>query len=190
MLLLLLNDFLVVRFLSFSKGDFLATRSTVRDEFGLDKRGFDDHVPGLVSVEQYPPSGLTLPGSARRRIEPIPVSRLVVYANDREGGDWLDQLMGYLRDTQTAVTELLTAELPQIRVTTAEGTYLLWLDCRGLGLSDVDLHRFFIDDAELGLSAGTVFGPGGSGFMRLNIGAPRAEILTAIRKLVTAWKLR
>ena len=119
-----------------------------------------------------------------------PFSLAAAEAAYREGGDWLDQLMAYLRDTQTAVTELLAAELPQIRVAKAEGTYLLWLDCRGLGLSDVDLHRFFVDDARLGLSAGTVFGQGGSGFMRLNIGAPRMEILAGMRQLVTAWRMR
>lgn len=119
-----------------------------------------------------------------------PFSLAAAEAAYREGGDWLDQLMAYLRDTQTAVTELLTAELPQVRVTKAEGTYLLWLDCRGLGLSDVDLQRLLVDDAGLGLSPGTLFGQGGSGFMRLNIGAPRAEILTAIQRLVRAWQRR
>lgn len=119
-----------------------------------------------------------------------PFSLAAAEAAYREGGDWLDQLMAYLRDTQTAVTELLTAELPQVRVTKAEGTYLLWLDCRGLGLNDVDLQRLFVDDAGLGLSPGTIFGQGGSGFMRLNIGAPRAEILAAMQRLVRAWRRR
>lgn len=119
-----------------------------------------------------------------------PFSLTAAEAAYREGGDWLDQLMAYLRDTQTAVTELLTAELPQVRVTKAEGTYLLWLDCRGLGLNDVDLQRLLVDDAGLGLSPGTLFGQGGSGFMRLNIGAPRAEILAAMQRLVRAWQRR
>lgn len=119
-----------------------------------------------------------------------PFSLAAAEAAYRHGGDWLDQLMVYLHDTQTAVTELLMAELPAIKVAKAEGTYLLWLDCRDLGLSDADLQRFFVDDAGLGLSAGTVFGQGGSGFMRLNIGAPRAEILSAMQKLVTAWRIR
>lgn len=119
-----------------------------------------------------------------------PFSLAAAEAAYRDGGEWLDQLMRYLHDTQMAVAEWLNAELPQIRVTPAEGTYLLWLDCRGLGLSDVDLQRFFVDEAGLGLSAGTVFGHGGSGFMRLNIGAPRAEIMAALQKLVSAWRAR
>lgn len=117
-----------------------------------------------------------------------PFSLVAAEAAYRLGGEWLDQLMVYLRETQIAVTELLAAELPEIRVTKAEGTYLLWLDCRGLGFSDVDLQRFLVDEAKLGLSAGTVFGEGGSGFMRLNIGAPRAEILLAMQRLLTAWQ--
>lgn len=119
-----------------------------------------------------------------------PFSLAAAEAAYRHGGDWLNQLMAYLLDTQIAVTTQLARELPQIRVTPAEGTYLLWLDCRGLGLADSELQRFFIDEAGLGLSAGSLFGPGGSGFMRLNIGAPRAEVLQAISSLVTAWRHR
>lgn len=119
-----------------------------------------------------------------------PFSLVAAETAYRHGGDWLNQLMAYLLDTQIAVTTQLARELPQIRVTPAEGTYLLWLDCRGLGLADNELQRFFIDEAGLGLSAGSLFGSGGSGFMRLNIGAPRAEILQAVDSLVTAWKHR
>jgi cystathionine beta-lyase len=119
-----------------------------------------------------------------------PFSLTAAEAAYRHGGDWLDQLMAYLHETQQAVTQLLTIELPKIRVVPAEGTYLLWLDCRGLGLDDGELQRFFAHEAGLGLSAGTVFGHGGSGYMRLNIGAPRSEIMAAMRKLVAAWQQR
>ena len=119
-----------------------------------------------------------------------PFSLVAAEAAYRHGREWLDELMVYLQITQKAVAEHLQQHLPAVKVTPAEGTYLLWLDCRGLGLSDVELQRFLVDDAGLGLSAGTVFGQGGSGFMRLNIGAPRAEILAAIRSLVRAWRMR
>lgn len=119
-----------------------------------------------------------------------PFSLAAAEAAYRHGSDWLDQLMAYLQVTQTAVAEHLQRHLPAVKVTPAEGTYLLWLDCRGLGLSDAELQRFFVHDAGLGLSPGTVFGQGGSGFMRLNIGAPRAEVMAAIQRLVAAWGMR
>lgn len=72
----------------------------------------------------------------------------------------------------------------------AEGTYLLWLDCRELcqerGLDDAALNRFFIERARLGMSPGSLFGQGGSGFMRLNLGAPRSVIREAVQRLVEA----
>jgi len=71
-------------------------------------------------------------------------------------------------------------------VVAAEGTYLLWLDCRELGLADEALKRFFIERARLGLSPGSLFGQGGNGFMRLNLGAPRGLIREAVQRLVEA----
>jgi aspartate/methionine/tyrosine aminotransferase len=68
-----------------------------------------------------------------------------------------------------------------------EGTYLIWLDCRGLGLDDAALRRFFVEEARVGMNPGTVFGAGGSGFMRLNLGAPRSLVMEALGRMAQAW---
>jgi cystathionine beta-lyase len=67
-----------------------------------------------------------------------------------------------------------------------QGTYLLWLDCRKLNLDDDALNRFFIQEAKLGLSPGTMFGAGGAGFMRMNIGMPIANVMAALMRLKAA----
>jgi cystathionine beta-lyase len=59
----------------------------------------------------------------------------------------------------------------------------MWLDCRELGMDDAALETFFIERCGLGLNAGTEFGAGGSGFMRLNIGSPRARIMEALQSI-------
>ena len=59
----------------------------------------------------------------------------------------------------------------------------MWLDCRGLGMDDAALARFFVEDCGLGLNPGTDFGPEGAGFMRLNIGSPRARIMQALQAI-------
>lgn len=76
--------------------------------------------------------------------------------------------------------------LPAIRVICPQATYLLWLDCRQLGLDDAALKRFFIEEARLGLSPGAMFGRGGEGFMRMNIGTSKANVLAALMRLKAA----
>jgi cysteine-S-conjugate beta-lyase len=98
----------------------------------------------------------------------------------REGGVWLDALLAYLTKTRDFVASYLEKHLPQIKLITPEGTYLLWLDCRALQLNDHDLKKFFIEEAGLGLSPGTLFGEGGSGFMRMNIGVPQQVVANAL----------
>ena len=64
-----------------------------------------------------------------------------------------------------------------------EGTYLAWLDCRRLGLSDRERESFFLDRAGVQLHNGAAFGAGGSGFIRMNIACPRSILLEAIARI-------
>jgi len=119
-----------------------------------------------------------------------PFSIAAFSAAYRHGAAWLDALMAYLAESRDEVATTLAREAPAIRVVAAEGTYLLWLDCRAFcrerGLDDAALNRFFIERARLGMSPGSLFGQGGDGFMRLNLGAPRGVIREAIQRLVAA----
>jgi cystathionine beta-lyase len=119
-----------------------------------------------------------------------PFSSIAFAAGYQHGADWLDALMAYLAGTRDFVSDFCQRNLPGIRVIEPEGTYLLWLDCRELcrerGWSDDALKRFLVEQAKVGLNPGTVFGAGGSGFMRLNIGAPRSVIETALLRIAAA----
>lgn len=115
-----------------------------------------------------------------------PFSIVAFEAAYREGEAWLDALLAYLKETHDFVTGYLTANLPQIYLIAPEGTYLLWLDCRALGMNDAQLKHFFVHEAGIGLSAGTLFGEAGSGFTRMNIGAPRSVIANALDNIVKA----
>ncbi|MDQ3186064.1 MAG: pyridoxal phosphate-dependent aminotransferase [Pseudomonadota bacterium] len=113
-----------------------------------------------------------------------PFSIVAFEAAYREGEAWLDELLVYLRQTRDYVAEYLATHLPEIRLIEPEGTYLLWLDCSalktGLGINDAQLRHFFVHEAGVGMSPGTLFGDAGSGFMRMNIGVPRHTIKTAL----------
>ncbi|WP_150301152.1 MalY/PatB family protein [Pseudomonas profundi] len=112
-----------------------------------------------------------------------PFSLTAFEAAYRSGGPWLDALLKYLQDNHRFVSDYLREHIPRISLIEPEGTYLLWLDCRGLGLSDAGLKAFFIKQAGLGLNPGISFGDGGSGFMRLNIGTRRANLQRAMEQL-------
>jgi len=116
-----------------------------------------------------------------------PFSMAAFEVSYNEGEAWLEALLTYLTKTRDFVSEYLAAYLPKIKLIAPESTYLLWLDCRGLGMSDHELKKFFIEKSKLGLSPGTLFGTGGSGFMRMNIGAPKQTIADALDQLKQAF---
>ena len=100
-----------------------------------------------------------------------------------EGGPWLDALLAYLAENRCWFTTQAAQHLPWARVLPAQGTYLLWMDCRGLGLSDEQLRAIMADVAGIAPSMGNSFGPAGSGFIRLNLGCPRRYLEQALEGL-------
>lgn len=116
-----------------------------------------------------------------------PFSIVAFEAAYREGEAWLDALQVYLQKTHDVVAEYLAAHLPEIHLIKPEGTYLLWLDCHTLmtllRINDMQLRHFFVHEAGVGMSPGTLFGAAGSGFMRMNIGAPRHVVETALENI-------
>lgn len=115
-----------------------------------------------------------------------PFSITAFEAAYRSGEAWLDALLIYLQDNRDFVREYLRKHLPKIRLIEPQGTYLLWLDCRDLEMTDAQLEAFFVQKAKLGLNAGITFGTGGSGFMRLNIASPRGVLSEALARITSA----
>lgn len=106
-----------------------------------------------------------------------------------ENGDvWLDLLTAYLLKNIQYVDSFLNENIPEISACLPQASFLIWLDCRKLNLSDAELHQFFIHRAKLGLNQGISFGPGGEGFMRMNIGCPAETVRKAMDQLKTAVK--
>jgi cystathionine beta-lyase len=118
-----------------------------------------------------------------------PFSITAFEAAYRLGGDWKDALMSYLKETHDTAIAYIHEHLQGITALKAEGTYLLWLDCRALGMTDAQLTDFFLYKAKVGMSAGTVFGAEGSGFMRMNLGAPRTTIMKALEQIKLAQEI-
>lgn len=103
------------------------------------------------------------------------------------GKPWLEELMQLLESHKNYVTEQLEAET-NLKVTRSEGTYLLWLNCTGLGLSGKELKQFMIEKARVGLNAGLDYGDEGEQYMRMNIACPRATLEEGVNRIIDAVK--
>ncbi|MDO4849879.1 MAG: PatB family C-S lyase [Coriobacteriia bacterium] len=104
----------------------------------------------------------------------------------REGHGWLAQLKQYVSDNFDYVNDFCAQNLPQVKPNRPDATYLMWIDFRGLGMSNEELSEFMIKKAKLGLSAGWAFDHDLSGFMRMNVACPRATVEKAMAQLKAA----
>ncbi|MGV6849093.1 MAG: MalY/PatB family protein [Marinibacterium sp.] len=142
-------------------------------------------------------SAFTIIGDAERRSAfQAENSRLTVNKNNafasvameaawRSGGPWLDAVLAYLQGNLNLVRERLAA-LPGVELIEPEGTFLLWLDFRSLGLSADDLTAFLRNEAKWAVTRGPAFGEEGIGFARLNIACTRARLGRALDQLEAA----
>ena len=105
------------------------------------------------------------------------------------GEEWLNQVIVYIQKNIDFVDRYLQENIPQIKVVIPEASFLVWLDCRKLNLSQKELENLFIHKAKLGLNSGIMFGKEGKGFMRINIGCPLSTIEKALDNLKKAVTL-
>ncbi|MDP6127400.1 MAG: MalY/PatB family protein [Dehalococcoidales bacterium] len=104
----------------------------------------------------------------------------------RHGDEWLEQMLDYLDANLKFTLEYFGENIPRIKVIVPQGTYLLWLDCRELGLDDMALRDFMREKAKVGFDDGFIFGSGGRGFQRMNIACPQGLLEEALNRIETA----
>jgi cysteine-S-conjugate beta-lyase len=142
-------------------------------------------------------SALIIPNEELRRkfsetIENLHISLGTLFGNVASqaaythGDQWLGELLEYLRRNLDMAELYFRKHIPRITMLRPEATYMIWLDCRELGLSDDELRDFMIKKARLGLNEGRTFGPGGEGFMRMNIACPLVTLKEALERLKAA----
>ncbi|WP_159882125.1 MalY/PatB family protein [Paenibacillus puerhi] len=99
-----------------------------------------------------------------------------VQAAYNEGEQWLDDMIAYVKGNLDYALEYLQQHLPQVKPLVPDGTYLLWLDCRGLGLEVKDLKDLMYNKAKVAFNEGSVFGSEGEGWLRINLACPRSIV--------------
>jgi cysteine-S-conjugate beta-lyase len=104
----------------------------------------------------------------------------------RKGEEWLEELLTYLDENMQLATQYINENLPALKPMKADATYLLWIDCRELGLSDEELKEKLLYKGKLALEPGTKYGEGGEGFVRMNLACPRETLNEGLKRLSIA----
>lgn len=118
--------------------------------------------------------------------EPMIFAPIATIAAYQKGERWRKQMLAYVEDNVCFVEDYCREHIPGVRPLRPQASFLVWLNCRGLELNHDKLLELFIDKAHLALNDGEMFGPGGEGFMRLNVGTPRSVLRQALEQLAKA----
>ncbi len=117
---------------------------------------------------------------------PVMISAIGAEAAYRNGEAWLDQMLTYVQENIDFVIDFAARRIPGLKVIRPQASFLLWLDFRGLHMCHREVMDLLLDKAHLALNDGTMFGPQGDGFARLNVGAPRSVLAGALESLEAA----
>ena len=112
-----------------------------------------------------------------------PIATIAAFKN---GEQWRKAMLHYVEQNILFMEEYCKTHLPKIKPLRPEASFLVWLDCRALGLNHEQLIDLFVNKAHLALNDGEMFGKGGAGFMRVNVGTPRAILTKALEQLTKA----
>lgn len=99
------------------------------------------------------------------------------------GAEWLDGLRAYLWENYCMVKRFFAGRLPHYPILPLEGTYLVWIDCRAAGTGSDRITSLLLEQQKLMVNSGTMYGPGGEGFLRLNIACPRSVLAEGLERL-------
>ncbi|MDR2882649.1 MAG: pyridoxal phosphate-dependent aminotransferase [Alistipes sp.] len=109
------------------------------------------------------------------------VEALIAACN--EGAEWLDELRDYLHENYLTLRRFFETRLPRLRVLPLEGTYLVWVDCKALGISSAVIAKTLLDEGRIKVNPGTLYGAAGGGFVRINIATRRADLIRALEAI-------
>ena len=104
----------------------------------------------------------------------------------RNGHRWLQDLLNYINSNIDFTENYLRQMIPEIVPVHPEATYMIWLDCRKFGMTGKELQKFFVTKAGIGMNEGSTFGPGGEGFMRMNVATPISIVRKAMEQIEKA----
>ena len=115
-----------------------------------------------------------------------PIAQQVAY---NEGGEWMDQLCEYLYNNKVALCQFFAWELPELKIAQLEGTYLVWVDIRAIGMTSDELTERLLNEGKVQVNSGTMYGKEtGEGFIRINIACPRSRLMEGLQRIKKVLK--
>lgn len=160
--------------------------AAVSVSFGAPSKTFN--IPGLVSSWMIVPHKGIREGffhwmEVNEFSSPFFSATIATEEAYNKGEQWLNELLQYIEGNIDAVCDYVSRYLPMLKAVRPQASFLVWLDCRALGLPQPQLEDFFINKARLALNSGTMFGSQGEGFMRMNVALPRRQLIEALDSL-------
>ncbi len=142
-------------------------------------------------------SNIIIPNKNERHMFDLELEKLDIKRNNcfsvvatevayRYGEEWLEQLLKYIENNIDFINKYCKENIPIIKPNRPEGTYLVWLDCGKLGMSNDELTRFMINEVKVGFDAGYRFGDQGKGYVRMNTACSKLVIEEVLRRLKEA----
>lgn len=119
-------------------------------------------------------------------VNPFGVEALIAAYN--RGEDWLEELKHYLSVNYNYLRAYFDEYLPEFPVVMLEGTYLVWVDCKGVGLSSREITDILLEKEKVRVNPGSLYGEAGEGFIRLNIACPREKLIEGLNRLKRGLK--
>lgn len=120
--------------------------------------------------------------------DPNSFGAVAMEAAYNHGAEWLDEMMEYVKGNLEYMKSFFDSALPRVKVIEPEGTYLVWTDFRGFGLDHRELLRIFVEEAKVAPGQGSLYGPEGEGFIRLNLACPRSILDEGLKRIAAAFK--
>jgi len=146
-------------------------------------------IPSAIAVVPNEDHRRAISGAGRGLVPHIGIMSFVAaVAAYRHGDPWLSELIPYLERNRDALSKFVAEELPGVQLTPVEGTYLAWLDCRNVIAEEP--HEFLLQEGRLAVNAGSTFGLGGEGFVRMNFACPRSTLMEGCRRFRDALSRR
>ncbi|WP_438497097.1 MalY/PatB family protein [Paenibacillus sp. IHBB 3054] len=137
----------------------------------------------IISANEEFRSKINRSLNVNEAIEPNVFGIEALIAAYNYGEEWLDQLLVYLAGNRDYILSFIKERLPDLRVLIPEATYLIWIDCRSLGIPSTELSKKLLEEGHLRINEGLIYGGTGEGFIRINIACPRVLLQTGLERL-------
>ncbi len=143
----------------------------------------------MIATDKGVREKLSLNAMTHGQMDLSPFAATALIAAYQNGGPWLDELLEVISSNMDHVIQELTTAIPALKIAKPHGTYLLWIDYRGIGLTEEAIMKKLLTKGKVALDPGTKYGEAGRGFLRMNVATPRSLVEEGVKRFITAMNV-